>query len=249
MARLYLIRHAQSQNNEIWDGRGDAQPGRVPDPEITAIGHRQSQALAAHLAHPTAEPRQHPFRDDIDQQFGLTQVCCSLMTRSILTAQYIAETCDIGLQALADVFEKHGIYEVDADGIMQGLPGPDRDYFAERFPALALPGDINESGWWNRPVEDEAAFLQRMREVVAAMRQRLQDSDDNVALVAHGDFIDQFMNELMGVVRHQPNYDNHWVANWTFHNTSISRVDFVDGAHNVVYLNRIDHLPNELVTW
>jgi len=53
----------------------------------------------------------------------------------------------------------------------------------------------------------------------------------------------------MGVVRHQPNYDNHWVANWTFHNTSISRIDFVNGSNNVVYMNRIDHLLNELVTW
>ena len=26
-------------------------------------------------------------------------------------------------------------------------------------------------------------------------------------------------------------------------------IDFVDGAHNVVYLNRIDHLPNPLVSW
>jgi len=28
MAKLYLIRHAQSENNVIWDGRGDHQPGR-----------------------------------------------------------------------------------------------------------------------------------------------------------------------------------------------------------------------------
>jgi broad specificity phosphatase PhoE len=83
-----------------------------------------------------------------------------------------------------------------------------------------------------------------MQKVVADARQRLSNSDDCIAMVAHGDFIDQFVNELMGVVRHQPNYDNHWVANWTFHNTSISRIDFVDGSSNVVYTNRIDHLPN-----
>jgi broad specificity phosphatase PhoE len=249
MARLYLIRHAQSENNAIWDGRGDTQPGRVPDPEITATGHRQSEALAAHLAHPSAEPRQHPFHSAADAQFGLTQVYCSLMTRSILTADYIARACGLELQALPDVFEKHGIYDVDERGNLVGLPGRDRDYFTGRFPHLGLPDGFNDKGWWNRPVEDEAAFLLRMQQVVAAMRERLSGSNDHVALVAHGDFIDQFMNELMAVVRHQPNYDNHWVANWTFHNTSISRIDFVDGAHNVVYLNRIDHLPNELVTW
>jgi broad specificity phosphatase PhoE len=88
-----------------------------------------------------------------------------------------------------------------------------------------------------------------VQKVVNDIRRRLDQSDESIALVAHGDFIDQFVNELMGVVRHQPNYDNHWVANWAFHNTSISRIDFVNGSHNVVYMNRIDHLPNELVTW
>jgi 2,3-bisphosphoglycerate-dependent phosphoglycerate mutase len=249
MAKLYLIRHAQSQNNEIWDGRGDNQPGRVPDPEITALGHRQAAVLAEHLAHPQAEPRQHPYAGTRETHFGLTHLYCSLMTRSILTAEYIAQACGLELEALPDIFEKHGIYDIDEAGNLQGQPGPGRDYFSERFARLRLPAEFDDSGWWNRPVEDEAAFLQRMKHVVAGLRERFQDSDDTVAMVVHGDFIDQFVNELMGVVRHQPNYDSHWVANWTFHNTSITRIDIVRGSHNVVYLNRIDHLPNDLVTW
>ena len=248
MARLYLIRHAQSANNEIWDG-SDHMVGRHPDPEITELGHRQAQTLAEHLAHPQAEPRQHPFNQAREFQFGLTHVYCSLMTRSIVTAEYIAAACDLELQALADIFEKHGIYDVDDDGNLQGLPGPGRDYFEQRFPHLKLPQEFNDAGWWNRPVEDEFTFITRMQKVVNDIRQRLDQSDESIALVAHGDFIDQFVNELMGVVRHQPNYDNHWVANWAFHNTSISRIDFVNGSNNVVYMNRIDHLPNELVTW
>jgi 2,3-bisphosphoglycerate-dependent phosphoglycerate mutase len=249
MAKLYLIRHAQSANNEIWDGTGDHQPGRVPDPEITATGHRQAEVVAEHIAHPRNEPRQHPFAEVSETHFGLTHVYCSLMTRSILTAEYIAKVSGLKLQALPDIFEKHGIFEADEQGIMQGLPGAGRDYFSERFADLELPDEFNDSGWWNRPVEDEAAFLQRMKNVVANLRLRLQDNDDVVAMVVHGDFIDQFVNELMGVVRHQPNYDSHWVGNWTFHNTSISRIDFVHGSHSVVYLNRIDHLTNELITW
>ena len=248
MAKLYLIRHAQSANNEIWDG-SDHHPGRQPDPEITEVGHRQAQSLAEHLVHPHAEPRQHPFVPSETIDFGLTHVYCSLMTRSILTAQYIAEACGLELKALPDIFEKHGIYETDADGGLQGLPGPGRGYFEERFPRLNLPEGLGEDGWWNRPAEDEPAFVERMQNVVAGFRQRLGDSDEVVALVAHGDFIDQFVNELMQVDRHQRNYDGHWFANWTFHNTSISRVDFVDGAHHVVYMNRIDHLPIDLVTW
>jgi 2,3-bisphosphoglycerate-dependent phosphoglycerate mutase len=248
MARLYLIRHAQSANNAIWDGSQN-QAGRSPDPDITALGHRQAGILAEHLAHPQAEPRQRPFASDLEPRYALTQVYCSLMTRSILTAEYIASACGLELQALPDIFEKHGIYEIDDAGNLQGLPGPGRAYFEDRFARLQLPAEFDDAGWWNRPAEDEESFLLRMKNVVAQMRQRLQGSDDCIALVAHGDFIDQFVNELMGVVRYQPNYDNHWIGNWTFHNTSISRIDFVNGANIVVYLNRIDHLPNELVTW
>jgi 2,3-bisphosphoglycerate-dependent phosphoglycerate mutase len=129
VARLYLIRHAQSANNEIWDG-SDHVTGRKPDPEITAIGHRQAETLAEHLAHPQAEPRQHPFNQAEEFHFGLTHVYCSLMTRSILTAEYIAAVCDLELQAHPNIFEKYGIYDVDGDGNLQGLPGPGRDYFS-----------------------------------------------------------------------------------------------------------------------
>ena len=214
MGRLYLIRHAQSTNNQNWDGT-PYHAGREPDPDITETGHRQAQSLARHLAHPDADPRQIPFVAAERSDFRLTHVYCSLMTRSIVTAGYVAEACGLRLEARPDIFEQHGIYQVNERGVCEGLPGPRRDYFERRFPRLALPDNI----------------------------------DERVAMVSHGDFIDQFVNALMGVARHRHNYDNHWVANWTFHNTSITRIDFVDGARNVVYLNRIDHLPNPLITW
>ena len=248
MGKLYLVRHAQSANNAVWNG-SDFHPQRHPDPEITDLGHRQSERLAQHLSHPEAEPRQHPFESDSTPDFGLSHVYCSLMTRSILTAEYIAEACRLELHALADIFEKYGIYDFDESGERVGLPGPGRDYFDDRFPRLNLPAEFRDDGWWSRDAEDETAFLVRMRLVVERVRDRLAGSDDVIALVAHGDFIDQFVNDLMGVDRHRHNYANHWVANWAFHNTSISRIDFVDGSHNVVYLNRIDHLPNDMVSW
>jgi 2,3-bisphosphoglycerate-dependent phosphoglycerate mutase len=248
MAKLYLIRHAQSANNVLWNGITEAD-GRTPDPEITDLGHRQAENLGNHIAHPEAEPRQHPFDPVNDIGFGLTHIYCSLMSRSILTAEYISKACNLNLEALPDIFERHGIYDVDTDGEKQGIPGQGRDYFEQRFPQLDLPDDMNDSGWWNRPAENEEAFQDRMTKVVTNLKQQLSQSDDCIGMVAHGDFIDQFINELMGVERHQHNYENHWVSNWTFHNTSISRIDFANGSHNVVYLNRIDHLTSELVSW
>ncbi len=246
--KFYLIRHAQSANNQLWNGSDDTE-GRSPDPEITDIGHKQAELLAEHLAHPSAEPRQHPFNPGHHTGFALTHLYCSLMTRSILTAEYIASKCDIELQALHDIFEKNGVYEIDENGDLVGLPGPGRNYFIERFPVLSLPETVDDSGWWNRAAEDHDEFIERVRSVVGNLKQQPANDDTSIAMVAHGDFIDQFVNELMGVARHCHNYTSDWVANWAFHNTSISRFDFIDGAHNVVYLNRIDHLPAELVTW
>ena len=246
--KLYLIRHAQSENNVIWNG-SDHVDGRSPDPEITGAGHRQAEQLAQHLAHPEGEPRQHPFNSVKTTHFGLTHVYCSLMTRSMLTASYIANACNLSLQALPDIFEQHGIFDFDDQGEMLGLPGPGRAYFEDRFPQINLPPELSENGWWNRPAETGDEFLSRIKSVIENISSKHANTDDCIAMVVHGDFIDQFINELMDVPRHQHNYSSDWVANWIFHNTSISRVDFINGSHTVVYLNRIDHLPGELVTW
>ena len=246
--RLYLIRHAESANNALYSS-GAPESGRASDPEITEIGHKQAALLGPHLADITAEPRQSPFITDAAHQFGLTHLYCSLMTRSILTAGYIARACDLPLMAHGEIFEKGGIYLHDENGVPEGLPGRDRAYFTERFPNLILPDSFRDDGWYNRPAETTADFLVRMPKVVAEICQRHADSDDVVGLVVHGDFIDQFINELMQVDRVAQNYKNGWVANWVFHNTSISRIDFANGGHNVIYLNRIDHLPADLVTW
>jgi 2,3-bisphosphoglycerate-dependent phosphoglycerate mutase len=246
--KLYLLRHAQSENNVLWRG-DDNSVGRKSDPEITETGHRQAEFLGQHLADPHGEPRQHPFNPVKSSHFGLTHIYCSLMTRSILTAGYIAKACELELQALPDIFERHGIYEFDEDGNKRGLPGPGLGYFSERFGGVNFPSGLSETGWWNQPAETEEGFQSHVKTVVANLKQRAVNGDECIAMVVHGDFIDQFVNELMGVDRHEHNYANGWVANWTFHNTSITRIDFLENSHTLVYMNRIDHLPADAITW
>lgn len=247
--RFYLIRHGQSDGNVNYYNTDKS--SRVPDPELTEMGHRQARLLAKHMADPKGEPLQPPWlaKEGGQQGFGLTHVYCSLMTRSILTAQYIAKACGLPLFAHADIFEKDGIYEIAADGTKIGISGPDRNYFSERFPDLELPASLGNGGWYNRPFETEEMFLQRSKQIVLDFVGRHADTDDCVAMVIHGDLIDQLVNELTGAVRHSDNYDNHWVANWAFHNTSITRIDFVSGSRAIVYTNQLQHLPPELVTW
>ena len=248
MSRLYLIRHAQSANNEIWDG-SDYSAHRTPDPELTELGHQQAQVLAEHLSNPEQEPRQHPYKSSSQRGFALTHLYCSLMTRSILTGQYIAKACSLPLTAHMDYFEKDGIYEIDSQGNFVGQPGENLDYFASRFPQLVLPDTLSSNGWWDRPVETEQQFLKRIKTVVTDLKCTLTDDSKNIGLIAHGDFIDQFLNELMGIRRHNENYNSDWCANWVFHNTALTRIDFINDSFNVVYTNRIDHLPSKLVTW
>ena len=248
--KLYLIRHAESANNAIYSSTG-GERGRMPDPDITATGHQQAKLVGDHLADPRGEPQQHPLaaKQDAPHHFGLTHLYCSLMTRSILTAQYIAEACGLPLIAHPDIFEKGGIYELGAAGSMNGLPGPDRSYFNARFPNLELPPDLGDEGWYSRPFETEERFLQRIERALQDIMQRHAGTDDHVAMVVHGDFLDQFVNQMTGLARRPANYDNHWVANWAFHNTSLTRVDILADSQVIVYLNRLNHLPAELVTW
>ena len=246
--KLYLIRHAQSANNAVATRDGD-EAGRVPDPDITETGHRQARLLAAHLALPEGETQQHPLVETVASSFGITHLYCSLMTRSVMTAQYVAEALDLTTVAHPDIFERGGIYQPGGDGAEEGLPGPGKDYFRERFPELALPESLDEQGWYNRPYETEPVFVSRVAKALADIKARHIDSDDRVAMVVHGDFIDQFVNEVTGVARREENYRSHWVANWAFHNTSITRIDFVSDAQVIVYVNRLNHIPSALVTW
>ena len=68
-------------------------------------------------------------------------------------------------------------------------------------------------------------------------------------MVVHGDFIDQFLNEVTGVARRPENYQSIWEGNWGLHNTSITRIDVLSGAEVVVYTNRLDHLSASLLSW
>ena len=245
--KLYLIRHAESANNAVYAATG-GWDGRVPDPEITETGHLQAQALGKLLADDSAEIHKNPHTKQAG--FGLTHLYCSLMTRTILTGNYIAEARGMTMTARDNTFEYGGIYEGREQGDNKGLPGPTRDYFTERFPKLILPDSVtSEVGWYNRPHETEAVFLERMNTVVSEIVDQHTGTNDSVALVAHGDFIDQFINVLMGVARRPEVYEGGWEANFGFNNTSISRVDFNGKLPTVVYLNRVDHLSAELMTW
>jgi 2,3-bisphosphoglycerate-dependent phosphoglycerate mutase len=236
---LYLIRHAQSANNELY-ARTGADRGRDADPPLTAIGHRQAQLLADYLAAPLT-----PIPDDTSllwqfverhdrRGFGLTHLYCSLMIRSIQTAAYIANATGLAPVAWPELHERGGLHQLDEE---------------VEYPGLVLPETLGEPGWWNRPKETVAESIPRARAVWARLLEHHGGTDDRVALVIHGGFFQSLLTTLLsnGDQLSAPHLNAH-IVGFGMSNTSICRFEIEEGLIALRYLNRIDHLPDELIT-
>lgn len=232
--QLYFIRHAQSENNVIW-ARTQSENGRFPDPEITEIGHRQADCLANFLA--------------TNAEFQFTHLYTSLMSRAVITGSYISNACGLPLVAWEEIHERGGIFQINsATGAREGLPGANRAYFEQRFPDLILPDSLGSEGWWKRPFEQKEAFSQRTKLVLQELLRRHGGTDDKVVMVSHAGFGYDMLQALLCFT--SPNdFANSPMHVWIrIQNTSIFRIDFESDYFSLVYLNRLQHLPAELIT-
>ncbi len=247
---LYLIRHAQSENNAEWAAHG-TDAGRKADPAITALGHQQAQHLAEYLAagEPDSEPNYFARRHNRGG-FGLTHLYTSLMIRSVATAGYVAKSTGLPLLSWADVHERGGLHEKHPETDEEiGVSGPNRDYFAAEFPELVLPPDLGATGWWDRPMEHVEESYPRAMRVWEELIERHGGTDDRVAVVSHGGFFQSLMVTLLGTDQ-EDEWQTLGLSRLWFgmSNTAISRIVFTDGYGVISYLNRVDHLPSELIT-
>ncbi len=246
--QLYLIRHAQSENNALW-AQNRSENGRVSDPLLTDIGQQQAIAVAQFLAE-TNEPINTDKIDVSNRNgFPFTHLYCSLMQRAIQTATVIAEAKQMPLVAWEMVHEWGGIYEHDFEkGGHRGLDGPNRAFFAEKYPHLILPDALGEAGWWKRPFETQDACYDRAQRFLQALAARHGDTDDKVAIVTHGGFFYAFISSLLGSWEAKAPFQGEkqvWLA---INNVAVNRIDFNDTHIRVAYMNRLDFLPPELIT-
>jgi 2,3-bisphosphoglycerate-dependent phosphoglycerate mutase len=245
--QLYFIRHAQSENNALWDLTG-ASVGRSMDPELTEPGKRQAEILARWLSE---DKLQLSYSNDAEQIFpdlhnrrgyGLTHLYCSLMLRAVCTGRTLARALELPLLAWPDWHEGGGIYLEDEEtGELKGQPGKPRSFFEKEFPELVIPDWLGEEGWWNRPFEVRSQRWERAQRVVEELTARHAESDDRVGIVSHGGFFNYFVKTLLGIDQ----MEGFWFLT---NNASITRFDFDAGEVRMVYLNRVDHLPEELIT-
>ena len=120
----------------------------------------------------------------------------------------------------------------------------------QNFQTLVLPDNLDETGWWKRPIEAEEERQSRADQVFAELLARHRDREGQpehrVALVSHGGF---FMRLLSAVLQLPWRQASHGLKSWfLLNNCSISRFDIHKDEITMVYINRTDHLPDHLIT-
>lgn len=230
---LFLIRHGQSANNALGDVKR-----RDKDPELTELGEEQAEHLSAYLAagghlSPGERVEGRPLFD---------RLYCSPMIRAMRTAVPLGKKLGITPEVWVDIHEMGGIY-LDHGGERGtvGYPGQTRGEMAARFPGYALPDEVGEDGWWAGGMESFHVGQGRAIGVAAALRERAAENE-RIALVSHGGFGSCLLQALGRQLPAEGVYYDHG-------NTAISRLELRDGGVTVMrYLNRLDHLPEELLS-
>jgi 2,3-bisphosphoglycerate-dependent phosphoglycerate mutase len=245
--QLYIIRHAQSVNNALLEDI----TLRVRDPELTEVGHKQAQFLAQYLsnginledlvtypADAVERTHHHPYQ--------FTHLYCSAMHRSMQTARPVADALSMPPEIWVEVHEHGGIY-LHENGTIQGYGGLTRSQIESLFPTYTVPEVITEAGWWNPDYgqEDITSCHARAMRVAENLRQRAtkpEASDETVAIVTHGTFIDSLLKAFTETL------PGHRYFHWHY-NTGITRLDLRQNGQVVIrYINRVTHLPAELIT-
>ena len=239
---LFIIRHGQSGNNALEDVTK-----RSKDPLLTEIGEQQAECVGPYLGagqHLDVAERQNgrPFLD---------RLYCSPMIRTLQTARPIGRTLGLAPEVWVDIHEQGGIFLDHGEGRgVVGYSGLTRSQILEQFPDYVLPDEVGEDGWWNRGFEEIHVCHGRAIQVARILEERAGENI-RIGLVTHGGFINSLLKALENQLPGTGVYYPH-------NNTAITRISFPPeawegsgnaGARLVVrYMNRVEHLSEELIT-
>ncbi len=238
--QLYFIRHAQSANNLLWDKTGSGK-GRSCDPALTDVGQQQARYLADFLLQGNPGLSWNGRDAQNVAGFGLTHLYTSLMLRAVETGMILAEKLGLPLTAWPDLHEGGGIYLDDDQENPVGQPGNNREYFESHYPKLGLPDTLGPDGWWNRPFEPREDRPVRARRLLDELHDRHGGTEHRVAVIGHGGFY----NHILAVLLNLPTKEGYW---FVLNNAAITRIDFPGEWIDVVYMNRAEFLPRDMIT-
>lgn len=232
--RLYFIRHAQSENNALYERTG-SENGRSDDPRLSELGKVQAQHLAEFIMNGF-----DPTEKSNGKGFAFTHIYCSPMYRAIATGTYISQALGQPLKVWKDWHECGGMYLTNPiTGEKDPRPGITLTQAREWFPELLTEGYIKEDGWWNRPFEEDGERDVRARRVLKELLSRHGGTDDCVAVVSHAGFYVHFLTAVMGLESLRPLW-------FRMHNAGISRFDFETENTVLVFHNFVSYLPPDL---
>jgi 2,3-bisphosphoglycerate-dependent phosphoglycerate mutase len=248
--QLYIIRHAQSENNVILERNGYAsEDGRVADPKITVMGREQAKLLGEYLTQGDPQAEIHGMDMQNRRGFDLTHLYCSFMERSVQTGAILAERLGLPLTALVDLHELGGIY---LEELMEGelretiLHGRNAEYFREHYPILQFE-DFPREGWWPGGKEPRELWQPRAQRLLDLVWARHGQSEDRVALITHAGFTAMLFRCLLNI-NPDPNEAAGNKPVLLFNNCAISRFDLLEGRLFFIYHNRADFLPSQMLT-
>lgn len=217
---LYLIRHAESENN--------ARPEyeRVEDPAITPRGIEQAEYLGRWLR--TLSP----------------QVLVSSPFRRALQTTFPASVDFVGsLEVWSDIFERGGCYRGWNDENSEGAEGMRLDEILGILPNANTELQCRESGWWRgRPPEKDDETRVRAASVRAKIEQRLDAPGTKLVVVTHAEFQRMLLGELL---QHSGIDVGHLGP---ICNAGITYLQREANRWKLHWFNAVTHLPPTLIT-
>lgn len=168
---IYLVRHAQSQNNALPESQ------RVSDPPITELGQSQAEKLSNRL-------------QVIPQGEGPEVILCSPFLRTMQTIQPAARKLSKTPVIWSQLFEAGGCYEGYEPGQLTAKSGMTHSEISEIFPEFDIPDDIDEQGWYRGGgFEEWHQASARAKEQAARLFDEHFGKHQSVLCMIHGDLI------------------------------------------------------------
>ena len=252
--QLYLIRHAQSQNNVIIDdhitdyqdsqGLKIYENQRFADAPLSERGYQQAEQLGEFLVDSYLSSANGKYRDRFNfNNFDFTHLFVSPMIRTMDTAKPFVDRVDLKPIIWEDLHEQGGVWNLDqSSGQRIGFPGVTPEYIRIEYPDYRIQESMNPNDGWSRPYEEPEDCYKRSGKVLEALIEQYGKTEDRIAIVTHSYFINCILYYLFNLSTVNREYI------FVLNNASITRIDFVKKRRMLVYQNRTDFLTLDLIT-
>lgn len=218
---LLLIRHAQSENNALEDQY------RVPDPNITDLGVKQSKKLAS-----------------VVSKLNPTVFYCSPFLRALETTRWITEKTNAIPIVRQDIYEQGGCHSGYQPGKRFAVAGMNRQTLASRYSQWTLDDRITEQGWYDLDhyeTEEEAkARANRVRNWYESESKTHHDQD-RVVMVIHADFKLRLLEAFLEDEAIETKLGD-------IVNTAMTRLSLSKGRWRIDYWNVFTHLDQQEIS-